>query len=50
MKKFIITQELGDALIQYLGTKPWYEVNDLILALQNLENLTKTKCQKNNKK
>lgn len=43
MKTFKLPQELGDALLNYLATKPWIEVKDLIQFLQQLEEIKQTK-------
>ncbi len=38
MKQFILPEDLGTAILHYLGTKPlpWIETNELIAGLQNL--------------
>ena len=37
MKKFILTQELREKLLQYLSNRPYLEVHQGINALYNLE-------------
>jgi len=36
MKNYLITEEIANALLQYLGTRPFAEVNNLIQALQTV--------------
>ncbi len=37
MKNYILPENIGQSLVNYLQQKPWAEVNGFIAALQNLQ-------------